>query len=67
MSGWRAVLADVDTRLEPGGPQDLESARAAALDHLARRLAALTPHDPATRRAGLRLALGRVERQREIS
>lgn len=67
MSGWRAVLADVDTRLEPGGGQTLEAARAEAAAYLTQRLAGLSAHDPATRRAGLRLALGRIERQREIS
>lgn len=67
MSGWRAVLADADTRLEPAGTQTLEAARAEALAYLADRLDRLAASDPATRRAGLRLALGRVERQREIS
>jgi hypothetical protein len=65
--GWRAVLADVDTRLEPGGPLSLGEARAEAQAYLETRLDGLGPHDPATRRAGLRLALGRVGRTREIS
>ena len=65
--GWRAVLVDSDTRLEQGGPQSLSEARAEALAYLEDRIARLGPHDPATRCAGLRLALRRVEQQREIS
>lgn len=65
--GWRAVLLDKDTEVEPGGPLSFEEARAQALGYIRERLQALTPHDPATRGAGLRLALGRIERLREIS
>jgi hypothetical protein len=65
--GWRAVLLDVDTRVEPNGAQSLEEARAEALGYLEARLKALGPHDPATRCAGLRMALRRIEGQREIS
>lgn len=65
--GWRAVLFDADTRLEPGGPLRLDEARAEALAYLEARIDRLGPDDPPARRAGLRLALGRVERQREIS
>ena len=65
--GWHAVLVDVDTRLERGGPQSLNEARAEALAYLAARLDGLGPHDPPTRCAGLRLAFRRIEQQREIS
>ena len=65
--GWRAVLVDADTHIEPGGAQSLNEARAEALAYLEDRIARLGPHDPATRGAGLRLALLRIERQREIS
>lgn len=65
--GWRAVLLDADTQVESGGPLSFEQARAEALDYIRARLAGLTPHDPATREAGLRMAFRRIERLREIS
>jgi hypothetical protein len=63
--GWRAILADTATRLEPGGDQTFEAAKAEALRHLEERLTALRPDMPATRRAGLRLALLRLLQARE--
>ena len=65
--GWRAVLEDADTHLDPGGPLSIEEARATALAYLEARLDRLGPHDPPTRRAGLQLALGRIRQIREIS
>jgi hypothetical protein len=65
--GWSAMLVDVDTRLEPGGRESLQEARAEALAYLAERIERLGPYDPPTRCAGLRLAFRRVEQQGEIS
>lgn len=58
--GWTAILADTETRLEPGGAASFETARADALAHLRGRIAKLTDA-PATRRAGLQLTLRRIE------
>ena len=58
--GWTAVLADTETRLEPGGPASFGAARAEALAHLRGRIANLKDV-PATRRAALQLTLRRIE------
>lgn len=57
--GWRVVLADIDSRLEPGGPHDAATARSLLVAHLEGRLAALGEGSTAARRADLKLALER--------
>ena len=57
--GWKAVLVSTETRVERGGEQSFEEAKAEAVAYLSERIERLRD-PPATLRAGLRLTLLRI-------